>query len=52
MITYMIWKGTPYYTHTHYENSKKDPADDALPDEKVDAIDGLKVYSLNQGRNL
>jgi hypothetical protein len=32
-----------------YENTKKDPAD-GLPDEKVDAIDELPVYSLNKPR--
>jgi hypothetical protein len=49
MIACMIWKGTPYYAHIDYENSKKDPADD-LPEEKVDAIDELPVYSLNKPR--
>jgi hypothetical protein len=50
MIACMIWKGTPYYAHIDYENSKKDPAD-GLPDEKVDAIDELPVYSLNKPKS-
>jgi hypothetical protein len=50
MIACMIWKATPYYAHIDYENSKKDPADDGLPDEKVDAIDELPFYSLNKPR--
>jgi hypothetical protein len=42
----MIWKGTPYYAHTDY-NDKKDPAND-LPDEDVTAIDEIPVYSINK----
>ena len=41
--------GTPYYAHIDYDNIKKDPTD-GLPDEKVDAIDELPVYSLNKPR--
>jgi hypothetical protein len=29
----MIWKGTPYYTHIDYDNTRKDPSN-GLPDEK------------------
>ena len=42
----MIWKGTPYYTHMKY-NDKKDLAD-GLPDEDVNAIDEIPVYSINK----
>ena len=49
MFTCMIWGGTPYYAHIDYSNIKKDPAD-GLPEEKVDAIDELPVYSLNKPR--
>jgi len=42
----MIWKGTPYYAHIKY-NDKTDP-DDGLPDEEVNAIDEIPVYSINK----
>ena len=42
----MIWKGTPYYTHMKY-NDKKDLAD-GLPDEDVNAINEIPVYSINK----
>ena len=49
MLACMIWGGTPYYAHLDYDNIKKDPTD-GLPDEKVNAIDELPVYSLNKPR--
>jgi CRISPR locus-related DNA-binding protein len=49
MFACMIWSGTPYYAHIDYDNLKKDPADD-LPEEKVEVIDELPVYSLNRPR--
>jgi len=45
----MIWGGSSYYAYIDYDNIKKDPAD-SLPEEKVDAIDKLPVYSLNKPR--
>ena len=45
----MIWKGTPYYTHIDYDNTKKDPSD-GLPDEKIISIAQLPVYSINKPR--
>jgi len=42
----MIWKGTPYYAHIKY-NDKTDP-EDGLPDEDVNAIDEIPVYSINK----
>jgi hypothetical protein len=42
----MIWKGTPYYAHIEY-NDKTDP-EDGLPDEDVNAIDEIPVYSINK----
>jgi hypothetical protein len=44
----MIWKGTPYYVHIEY-NDNKDP-EDGLPDEKVNALLELPVYSINKPR--
>jgi hypothetical protein len=49
ILACMIWNGTPYYAHTDYDNIKKDPAD-GLPEEKINAIDELSVYSLNKRR--
>jgi hypothetical protein len=45
----MIWKGTPYYAHIEY-NDKTDP-DDGLPDEDVNAIDEIPVYSINKPKD-
>jgi hypothetical protein len=42
----MIWKGTPYYTHTEY-NDSKDPTD-GLPDENIKSTIELPVYSINK----
>ena len=44
----MIWKGTPYYAHIDY-NDNTDP-EDGLPDEDVDAVDEIPVYSTNKPR--
>ena len=45
----MIWKGTPYYAHIEY-NDKTDP-EDGLPDEDVNAIDEIPVYSINKPKD-
>jgi hypothetical protein len=45
----MIWKGTPYYAHIEY-NDKTDP-EDGLPDEDVNEIDEIPVYSINKPRD-
>ena len=45
----MIWKGTPYYTHIDYDDTKKDPSD-GLPDEKIISIAQLPVYSIDKPR--
>jgi hypothetical protein len=45
----MIWKGTSYYAHIEY-NDKTDP-EDGLPDEDVNAIDEIPVYSINKPRD-
>jgi hypothetical protein len=45
----MIWKGTPYYTHIDYDNTKKDPSD-GLPDEKIASTTQLPVYSIDKPR--
>ena len=45
----MIWKGTPYYAHIEY-NDKRDP-EDGLPDEDVNAIDEIPVYSINKPKD-
>jgi hypothetical protein len=42
----MIWKGTPYYAYIEY-NDKTD-LEDGLPDEDVNAIDEMPVYSINK----
>jgi CRISPR locus-related DNA-binding protein len=49
MFACMVWSCTPYYAHIDYDNLKKDPAD-GLPQEKVEVIDELPVYSLNKPR--
>lgn len=45
----MIWKGTPYYTHVDYDNTKKDPSD-GLPDESIVSTTQLPVYSIDKPR--
>jgi len=45
----MIWKGTPYYAQIEY-NDKTDP-EDGLPDEDVNAIDEIPVYSINKPKD-
>jgi hypothetical protein len=45
----MIWKGTPYYAHIEY-NDKTDP-EDGFPDEDVNEIDEIPVYSINKPRD-
>ncbi|MGC1932537.1 MAG: DUF6293 family protein [Candidatus Nitrosopolaris sp.] len=45
----MIWKGTPYYAHIEYSD-KTDP-EDGLPDEDVNEIDEIPVYSINKPRD-
>jgi hypothetical protein len=40
---------TPYYAHIEY-NDKTDP-DDGLPDEDVNAIDEIPVYSINKPKD-
>jgi hypothetical protein len=45
----MIWKGTPYYAHIEY-NDKTDP-EDSLPDENVNVIDEISVYSINKPKD-
>jgi hypothetical protein len=45
----MIWKGTPYYTHVDYDNTKKDPSD-GLPDERIVSTTQLPVYSIDKPR--
>jgi hypothetical protein len=45
----MIWRGTPYYAHIEY-NDKTDP-EDGLPDEDVNAIDKIPVYSINKPKD-
>ena len=45
----MIWKGTPYYAHIEY-NDKTDP-EDGLPDEDVNALDEIPVYSINKPKD-
>jgi hypothetical protein len=45
----MIWKGTPYYAHMEY-NDKTDP-EDCLPDEDVNTIDEIPVYSINKPKD-
>ncbi len=44
----MIWKGTTYYAHIEY-NDKTDPDDG--PDEDVNAIDEIPVYSINKPKD-
>jgi hypothetical protein len=45
----MRWKGTLYYSHIEY-NDKTDP-EDGLPDENVNAIDEIPVYSINKPKD-
>jgi hypothetical protein len=45
----MIWKGTLCYAHNEY-NDKTDP-EDGLPDENVNAIDEIPVYSINKPKD-
>jgi CRISPR locus-related DNA-binding protein len=49
MFVCMVWGCTPYYAHIDYDNIKKNPTD-GLPEEKVEAIDELPVYSLSKPR--